>query len=142
MAVELRRDFLQALPRAQFGVGLECGTEIGARMAREAWANGKLVLLLDAKNAFNSVSRSSILTQVARRIPRLAAYAHAYVRLPSPLVYEGRVLEESGQPERFTLRSATGVRQGSPLSPALFAIALQDSIERLAEEHPSVEVTA
>ena len=68
---------------------------------------------LDFANAFNCVSRQVALREVAAKFPGLARFATWCYQMPSSLRFGS-----------FTLESQTGVQQGDPLGPLLFAAAI------------------
>ena len=68
---------------------------------------------LDFANAFNCVSRQVALREVAAKFPGLARFATWCYQMPSSLRFGS-----------FTLESQTGVQQGDPLGPVLFAAAI------------------
>lgn len=85
-----------------------------AWVQRHAAAPQKVLLKLDFKNAFNTVSRQQVLDECSAHFPSIGRWATWLYRAQSHLKF-GTV----------TLQSAAGVQQGDPLGPLLFATALQ-----------------
>jgi hypothetical protein len=98
--------------------------------------HGYVTLQLDFQNAFNSVSRTALLQAVASRAPRLLPFAAWTYRSHGPLVVRGASADAP------PLTSQSGVRQGGPCGPLLFALALQGPLERIWDAFPDVRVVA
>ena len=81
---------------------------------RRAGSSQKVLVKLDFANAFNSVQRDAVLQQVVDHFPALSRWATWCYRQPTRLQFGDRVLS-----------SSSGVQQGDPLGPLLFAAALQ-----------------
>jgi len=107
MASEMR-DYLEPI---QMGVGTPAGCESVIHRLRKA----KHVIAVDCTNAFNCISRVAIYDVVKAKFPELAPMFLSLYSTESRL-YCG----ESHQ----VIFSKTGVRQGDPLSPALFCLGL------------------
>ena len=86
-----------------------------------------MILKTDARNAFNSISRSSFLKEVAESFPSLYKFvARCYFLLPA-LCFQQKMNIKC-------ILSEEGVQQGDPLGPFLFALALQPCLRAAAEE--------
>jgi len=102
------------------------GTEAGLQVAQQ-WcqrnrsSRNKVFLKLDFSNAFNTVSREVFLRELRAHFPGLAPWAEFCYGSPSRLLFGTR-----------TIPSETGVQQGDPLGPLLFALALQPVLSELA----------
>ena len=79
----------------------------------------------DFENAFNTLDSSEILFQVRSRLLGLSAFVEfAYGR-------QSRLLLKD-----INLNSETGVQQGDPLEPPIFAVTLHIRVETLGTEVP------
>ncbi|NJL35151.1 MAG: hypothetical protein HC893_16485 [Chloroflexaceae bacterium] len=86
-----------------------------------------VTLQLDWSNAFNSLSRQSMLNAVALRAPQLLRFAAWMYASPSKLWVAG-----CGDNEHL-LWSRSGVRQGDPCGPLYFALSMQSVLEWVQE---------
>src|SRR6202012_504455 len=86
------------------------------------------VLKVDLRNAFNTVSRESVLAAVAQHFSVLLPYALAAYGAPTSLLF--------GDSE---VASSSGVQQGDPLGPLFFALALAGA-RRASGEPPELEL--
>jgi hypothetical protein len=92
----------------------------------------KNIASLDLSNAFNSISRRSISAAVANYAPTFYKAARWAYNQPSIL------LTSSGA----TLASSEGVRQGDPLAPLLFSLAIRPTLEHLQQLLPLATIIA
>ena len=110
----------------QLGVGIKNGCEAAVHATRSFLSSadflgpGSALIKIDVKNAFNSLHRDAMLTQVKDRCPSIYSLAHLAYRAPSPL-YVGTSL----------IWSCSGVQQGDPLGPLLFALTINPFIKNL-----------
>ena len=107
----------------QLGVACPLGAEAAVHAARD-WLDqagpGRCMLKLDISNAFNTIDRQTVLNAVKDNFPGMARWVHWCYGQPSHLRFG-----------KHTLCSASGVQQGDPLGPLLFANALQHVLLRL-----------
>jgi len=106
-------EFLQP---SQLGVGTPRGCEAAVHATRSfiAQTQGEKVLLkLDVKNAFNSIRRDTVLQAAQTHLPEIYPFICDCYSSKTSLFHGD-----------FCLDSATGVQQGDPLGPALFALAI------------------
>ena len=105
----------------QIGVHVASAAETAARKVRLSTEDAKpneVLLQVDMRNAFGTVDRNRMLSEVRAHCSCLFSYAAACYRNASILVGDG-----------YTLESTRGVQQGDVLGPALFAIAFEPVIE-------------
>ena len=107
----------------QVGVATPLGVD-AAIHAVTAWMQqagpGQAFLKIDFANAFNCIDRGRALEAVRARFPELARWTQWCYGQPSHLTFG-----------THTLSSSSGVQQGDPLGPLVFATAAQPLVERL-----------
>ena len=120
----------------QVGVGIPAGAEAIIHSANRLlekhgdetnWS----LLTVDFKNAFNTIDRNLIFDQVAHLCPALLPFIK--------VLYEGQTHLVHGS---FWLTSQTGVQQGDPLGPLLFALGLLILLKNIREECPELALNA
>ena len=110
----------------QLGVGTKGGCEAIIQAERNiASAPGisaeqRCALFVDFQNAFNLVKRDCFLEETRRHIPEASALAESAYGAPSHLFFQGEILA-----------SSTGVKQGDPIGPLLFALGQQPLISSI-----------
>jgi len=92
----------------------------------------EVLLLVDATNGFNLLSRLGMLWTVRHRCPKLARFAFNCYR------HEIRLVCRRQGKAALVILSREGVTQGDPLAMALYGIALLPLAELLRSEHPDV----
>jgi hypothetical protein len=83
------------------------------------------VVRIDFANAFNTLSRSRMLSAVARRRPDMLPYVGWLYGAHSNLLVEGAPADAA------PVSSQRGVRQDDPLGPFLFGLTLQGALEQV-----------
>ena len=100
----------------QLGVAVPQAAEIIAQ-AVQAWYShpqpDEVVLLVDFKNAYNTLDRQAMLDAVCAEAPQFARYAAFCYSAPTPLMGAG-----------FSLQSEEGTQQGDVCGPLFFALTL------------------
>ncbi|XP_021991069.1 uncharacterized protein LOC110887808 [Helianthus annuus] len=119
------KEMIEYLNDFQFRVGVWGGVEAILhtvnRVLNERHIDGSLAMLtIDFSNAFNQVDRSALLREVRMRCLSISLWVE--------FLY--------GQPARLYLRdghiwSTTGVQQGDPLGPLLFALILHPLVHQI-----------
>ncbi|XP_026331470.1 uncharacterized protein LOC113238842, partial [Hyposmocoma kahamanoa] len=105
-----------------FGTPLGCEAAIHATRSFAMGHEGTdtVVVKIDIRNAFNSVERDIILSEILENVPSLYPFVYQCYSVPSNLYYgENSIL------------SQVGAQQGDPLGPLLFCLAIQKIISSL-----------
>ena len=129
----LKKEMADYLAPHQYGVSTPGGAEVMSHLIQlcSQQDENSVILKVDAKNAFNTISRDIILEEVAVHFPQIYPFvAKCYVN-STPLV-----VSLNGQDT--TIQSVEGVQQGDPLGPFLFSLALHSVISKLCVRHPTV----
>lgn len=101
---------------------MQHGTSAGIVRVAPSAADPRCVFLtFDATNAFNTIPRRVVSDAVARRLPDLAVVVNSWLGQSTCPMYWRAEGGTGGAVE-----ASTGVDQGCPLSPALFAIGIAD----------------
>jgi hypothetical protein len=91
---------------------------------------GCVTLAVDVANAFNEVRRQCMVDAVAQRAPTLLPMVAWAYGQPSRLLL-------LGSPDA-TIVSQRGIKQGDPLGPLLFCLAVQPALEAVQQAHVGV----
>ena len=94
-----------------------------------------VVVKVDAKNAFNTLSRRAIVASVRQHFPGLAPFTDLCYEEPTPLFFRC----ERGHAR---LESREGTHQGDPLGCFYLSLPLHDVLRALHSEHPEVVISA
>jgi hypothetical protein len=116
----------RSLVPLQVAVGVPGGSQIVGHVLRAGLSADPscVTVQVDWLNTFNTLRRDRILDPVAQRCPTLLPMAPwAYKRHSHLLVHEF---------PRTVVSSQSGVRQGDPLGPLLFALTVQGPLEEVA----------
>lgn len=104
-----------------FGTPLGCEAAIHAtRMFAMAEDCDNIIIKLDIRNAFNSIERDSILSEVKDLTPTIFPFLNQCYSTSSNLLYNGSSIE-----------SQVGAQQGDPLGPLIFSMAIHKAISSL-----------
>ncbi len=124
-----KKELAEALGRRQFAVGTAAGAEVLGHSVRALTEEDPALVLLclDAKNAYGTASREKCLEALGRVAPELLPCADLFCRRTSQYLF----WDAAGACHRLTATS--GVDQGDPLAPLLFACGLAPCLEVLEE---------
>ncbi|KAL0211300.1 hypothetical protein P9112_009598 [Eukaryota sp. TZLM1-RC] len=119
----------------QFAIGIPDGTT-SAVLCTDLLFNQKFsienyLLNIDFKNAFNSVFRCSILQELELHYPPLLPYFKLMYGSPSNLIFHSE-----------NIVSSRGVKQGDPLGPFFFCLALQSVLVKFKSDFPDIHICA
>lgn len=132
----------KALVPMQFGVATPGGSEVVihacqlfSQLAQNPSSRRSSLAIqqIDFSNAFNCISRRAILTELEKHAPHLIPYFRWSYGTSSPLFLSSG--ESVGTCER-------GVRQGDPLGPLFFCLALHPVLAQVAQDFPDTQVVA
>jgi hypothetical protein len=117
-----------ALLPCQLGVGTKLGVEPAITLLADSLEGDRYnsITSLDLLNAFNSLGRSLLASAIASYAPSLYRLAKWAYNDPSILATRSGLLV-----------SSSGVRQGDPLGPLFFSLAIRPFLEDLAKKLPS-----
>ncbi len=133
----VQAEAFRALTPLQVGVGVPAGCEAIVHAVNSLLEDpnihpgGKWTLLLDFRNAFNSVNREKMFEEVRARIPSLSAWLECCYGA-QPLLHF----------DNHTILSCSGVQQGDPLGPLGFALALHPIVEKIKRDVPGLPINA
>ncbi|KAL0205755.1 hypothetical protein P9112_001062 [Eukaryota sp. TZLM1-RC] len=117
----------------QFAIGIPDGTTCAA-LCTDLLSNqkGEIYLLnIDFKNAFNSLLRSSILQELELHYFPLLPYFKLMYGSPSNLIFHSE-----------NIVSSKGVKQGDPLGPFFFCLALRSVLVKFKSDFPDIHICA
>lgn len=116
----------------QVGVGVRGGAEglvhaLNRLIADQQDSPDLVVVSLDFQNAFNTVDRNRMLAEVVRHCPSISHYVE--------MTYGCAARQYVGP---HVVESTTGVQQGDPLSPLLFALTVHPLVSDVHRECPGM----
>lgn len=106
----------------QLGFGVRAGCEAAVHAARTFLGSTdyEVFIKIDVKNAFNSLDRGVLLSEIQKEIPEIYNYMWQCYGAPSKLLF--------GEKE---IASCVGCQQGDPLGPAIFSLGIHPIISEL-----------
>ena len=139
--MKLKSKAAEHLAPLQCAVGVPAGGEKLFKAAQtflEAAPEGeeRVLLALDAQNAFNTMDRQKMMDELAATFPQLLDFFWQFYGQPAQLWYrlnDGTV---------HTIWSQEATQQGDAGSPLLFCLTLQPVLRRLKEKFPDCLVGA
>ncbi|XP_050739099.1 uncharacterized protein LOC127009782 [Eriocheir sinensis] len=119
MAV-VKEDVRMAAGNLQVCAGQQAGGEAAVHAMREIFdhVECEAVLLVDAKNAFNTINRKTMIHNIKTKCPSLAMYVENTYTYPTDLY----INSHSGKVK--VLKSSEGTTQGDPIAMAMYALGL------------------
>lgn len=122
---------------AQLGVALSGGADIGVHTVQKMLADHPdfVVATVDARNAFNALSRGAMFAAVLEDFPELYAFTAACYEDPPNLLFR------TSEGPRI-IASAEGTQQGDPLGCLYLAAPLQKVLTVVRRAHPGVHILA
>uniref|UniRef100_A0A1X7SXQ2 Reverse transcriptase domain-containing protein n=1 Tax=Amphimedon queenslandica TaxID=400682 RepID=A0A1X7SXQ2_AMPQE len=120
-----RTDAEEVCGSSQLCAGVQCSIEGAIHSARDMFNSHDWgLLMVDARNAFNSLNRSSLLWNIRILWPRASRFVFNTYKGHSPLIIKGYA---------EVLFSREGVIQGDPLSMFVYAVGTVPLIQTLKE---------
>ena len=131
----LRNDIQFAVGTLQTCSGIEAGIEAAVHAMREIYEeeDTEAMLLVDAKNAFNSLNREVALNNIAVICPTFHRFLNNSYQCPSKLFIVGS--QETSKDLKY-IYSKEGATQGDPAAMAMYALGtrpLMDLLENKAQ---------
>ena len=121
--------FDDILLKEQFGVKSVAGVEpVIISLNDSLGAIENKCIGIDFTNAFNTISRHKMATAITHHVPELGGLFQFLYNHPSHLI----TTDDTGNVQ--VLESATGGRQGDPLMPLFFSLAIKGLIEEIQDK--------
>lgn len=123
----VKSDMVNYLLPRQIGFGVKFGCEGAVHAVRSYLHNNrstsKVILKVDVKNAFNSIERDVMLSEIKAKIPQLYHYLRQCYLQPSYLLFGDKIIW-----------SKVGAQQGDPAGPLIFSLAIHPLVSQLTSE--------
>ncbi|KAL0225172.1 hypothetical protein RCL1_003084 [Eukaryota sp. TZLM3-RCL] len=130
----LKREAAKYLEKFQWGIGVVDGAASAVHALETLLYNqpDSVAVMLDFSNAFNAVNRTSIFQSLLNSsIPGFLPSFYSMYHQPSKLLFNSNSID-----------SASGVKQGDPLGPLFFCMALHSILKEFTERYPQVSIVA
>jgi hypothetical protein len=129
---QIKSNWSSTSKSTKVGIGVRHGAEavvhsLQTLVASKGSDSSLACLSVDFANAFNQVDRHTFLTMVREHFPAAAAWVEATYVPPGHLWFGSAEFD-----------SRTGVQQGDPLGPLLFALVLSKMTSRIVERVPDL----
>ncbi len=123
----VKSDMINYLLPRQTGFGVKFGSEGAVHAIRTYIRNprnaSKVCLKVDVSNAFNSVERDVMLTEIKTKVPQIYHYLRQCYLKPTFLAFGDKVIA-----------SKVGAQQGDPAGPLIFSLAIHPMVTQLNTE--------
>jgi len=116
----------------QYALQARAGTDALAGLLRASLETdpGTVVVSIDGRAAYDTVSRATVLSQVSALVPSLLPFVQAFYGSTSTYLWR----DELGEPH--ILEQGEGLEQGDSLAPALYALAQHRALAAAAQVLP------
>ncbi|MEL6606451.1 MAG: reverse transcriptase domain-containing protein, partial [Cyanobacteria bacterium J06614_10] len=130
----LKTTVRKAAGNLQVCAGHLAGGEAAIHAMREIYEDENIdaVLLVDAKNAFNTINREAMLHNIKMKCPSFSQYVENTYGSPSELFIEG---DENSE----VIMSEEGTTQGDPIAMAMYALGLSVLQDTISVEETNVK---
>ena len=122
----------------QYALQARAGTDALAGLLRASLETGPgtVVVSIDGRAAYDTVSRATVLSQVSALVPSLLPFVQAFYGSTSTYLWR----DELGEPH--ILEQGEGLEQGDSLAPALYALAQHRALAAAAQVLPPTATLA
>ena len=136
MAV-VKDDVRKAAGNLQVCAGQQAGGEAAIHAMREIFSDDQCeaVLLVDAKNAFNTMNRKTMLHNIRIKCPSLATFVENTYSVPSDMYV-------NSSDKVTVVKSMEGTTQGDPVAMAMYALGLSVLQDVIAFEKTKIKQVA
>ena len=126
-----RKDVQKAVGNLQVCAGQPAGAEAAIHAMREIYedSNCEAILLVDARNAFNTLKRKEMLHNIGIICPVISTYVENTYEDPARLIL----------PQGNELTSSEGTTQGDPTAMAIYALGLSVLQRKLSYQQTNVK---
>ena len=138
----IKVDVRNAAGNLQVCAGQQAGGEAAIHAMREIYEHEdcEAVLLVDAKNAFNTINRKTMLHNIGIKCPTLAMYAGNTYRKPSEMYIDNSAEDNGGN--ATVIKSMEGTTQGDPIAMSMYALGLSVLQDEISYERTNVKQVA